>query len=80
MPRVRFSYYDSLKILLGVACVALSLGWGKFLGKTVFLPFYPDAIDVVLGIIVGSFLIFDYAKHTGFLASPRRVQSSSVSS
>ena len=78
MPRIRFSYYESCKVILGIACIALSLGWGKFVGKTVYLPFYPDALDVILGVVIGLFLIFDYAKRTRIL-NPAIIQPSTVS-
>ncbi len=79
MPRIRFSYYESCKVILGIACIALSLGWGKFVGKTVYLPFYPDALDVILGIVIGTFLIFDYVKRTRISSNPANIQSSNAS-
>ena len=78
MPRIRFSYYESCKVILGIACIALSLGWGKFVGKTVYLPFNPDALDVILGVVIGLFLIFDYAKRTS-ISNPANNQPSTVS-
>ncbi len=65
----KFSYYESSKIILGVISISLALGWGKFLGKTVLLPFYPDYFDVMVGVAVGLFLLLDYAKNIGILTS-----------
>ncbi|MGI0092239.1 MAG: hypothetical protein ACREBS_11080 [Nitrososphaerales archaeon] len=75
VSKTRFNYYESCKMILGVACVALSLGWGKYIGKTVYLPFYPDSMDILLGVSIGLFLIFDYAKCTPFLTSWRRART-----
>ena len=79
MPKIQFNFYESFKIVLGVSCIALSLGWGKFVGTTVYLPFYPDAIDVLLGVIIGMFLIYDYVKRIEILAKTRKIQTPSIS-
>jgi hypothetical protein len=43
--------------LFGVISIALSLGWGKFVGKEVYFPL-SDYIDVALGCMVGGYLLF----------------------
>ncbi|MDG6994326.1 MAG: hypothetical protein JRN52_00265 [Nitrososphaerota archaeon] len=77
ISKIRFSYYESCKIILGVAAIALSLGWGKYVGKSIYLPFYPDSLDVLLGVCIGLFLLLDYARNAGLLSNWRRARISS---
>lgn len=42
---------------MGVISIALALGWGKYVGKMVYLPTL-DYFDVALGTIVGVYLIW----------------------
>lgn len=42
---------------MGVISIALALGWGKYVGKVVYLPSL-DYFDVALGAMVGLYLIW----------------------
>jgi hypothetical protein len=46
-----------LSFLFGIISIALSLGWGKFVGKEVYFPL-TDYVDVALGCMVGGYLLF----------------------
>lgn len=50
-----------LKFVLGGASIALALGWSRYVGiGYVYLPAFPDYLDVILGVMIGLFLFFDY--------------------
>jgi MFS superfamily sulfate permease-like transporter len=50
-----------LKFLFGAASIALALGWSRYVNVGyVFLPAFPDYLDVTLGVAIGLFLFFDY--------------------
>jgi hypothetical protein len=65
--QVRLGRYESLKMLLGVSSIALALGWGKYIGRTVHFPLFPNLLDVTLGVVIGLFLIFDFMKSSSIL-------------
>lgn len=49
-----------IRILFGICSIALALGWGKFINAGyVYFPFFPDVFDVLLGITIGLFLIYE---------------------
>ncbi len=51
------------KFILGACSIALALGWGKYVATGyVYLPAFPDYIDVLLGVVIGLFLFADYFK------------------
>ena len=48
------------RMLLGIGSIALALAWGKFINAGyVFFPFFPDILDVTLGIGIGLFLLYE---------------------
>ncbi|MHB8566290.1 MAG: hypothetical protein ACYC7D_00235 [Nitrososphaerales archaeon] len=46
-----------LSLLMGLISISLALGWGKFIGRVVYLPEF-DYLDVLLGIVVGVYLMW----------------------
>jgi MFS superfamily sulfate permease-like transporter len=52
-----------LKFVLGASSIALALGWSRYVGvHDVYLPAFPDYLDVALGVGIGLFLFSDYFK------------------
>ncbi len=52
-----------LKFVFGAVSIALALGWAKYVGAGyVYLPSFPDYLDVALGVLIGVFLFSDYFK------------------
>jgi hypothetical protein len=50
-----------LKFILAASSIALALGWSRYVGVGyVYLPAFPDYLDVALGVGIGLFLFFDY--------------------
>ncbi len=50
-----------LKFILGASSIALALGWSRYVGVGyVYLPSFPDYLDVALGVGIGLFLFSDY--------------------
>ena len=49
--------FPFLLMFLGVGSVALSLKWRTFLGNWVFLPFFPNWLDLTLLFISGLVLM-----------------------
>jgi hypothetical protein len=48
---------EYFSFLFGIVSIALSLGWGKFVGKEAYFPL-TDYVDVALGCMVGGYLLF----------------------
>jgi MFS superfamily sulfate permease-like transporter len=50
-----------LKFVLAATSIALALGWARYVAHGyVYLPAFPDYIDVTLGVCIGVFLFVDY--------------------
>ena len=52
-----------IRIVLGISSIALAFAWGKFINAgLVYFPFFPDILDVTLGVIIGLFLLYEGVK------------------
>jgi hypothetical protein len=69
----RRSYFS---FLFGIVSIALSLGWGKFVGKEAYFPL-TDYVDVAIGCLVGAYLLFLFywdvrSSHAGSQPIPQK--------
>jgi hypothetical protein len=52
-----------LKFVLAATSIALAFGWARYVGVGyVYLPAFPDYLDVTLGVAIGLYLFVDYFK------------------
>ena len=52
-----------LRVVFGASSIALALAWGKFIDVGyVYFPFFPNVLDVSLGVIIGLFLLWEAIK------------------